>query len=215
MSTAIYLLSDPRTDEPKYIGYSVNPTARMKQHAQGARNGAFSRSAKWWRELLHLGLEPVFSILELAKDGQQQHAERAWIRRFRDAGHSLLNGTDGGNGCPRAWNSGLTKHTDARVAGYAATMTGKPKSEEHKASLRQVDHSYAKGNKWGAENGGPHFAGHSHSLETRHRMSQIHKRIGSVERLQAVPYTAERRDKIRLASKRLAKNRKRNRGKFA
>lgn len=150
----VYLLSDPRTNEPRYVGVTSRTVPiRMQQHRYQAKAGKKRPVCNWIRKLIGLGLEPIVTILEVAED---RIREAHWIAVYRASGHRMLNITDGGNAAPssnplvaakisralkgrklspeRCANSGRPvgyKHTEATKA-----KMRKPKTPEHRDNAR-------------------------------------------------------------------------------
>ena len=87
----IYGLKDPRTGLTRYVGKSVDPKARLKDHLRARSN---THCARWIRTLRAIGLKPEIIILEgPCKDWEE--AESRWIRLY---GSQLTNLTSGGDG---------------------------------------------------------------------------------------------------------------------
>lgn len=94
MAVYIYSLSDPRTEQVRYIGKTVNMKARFTKHMLG--QGANPEKNKWIAELKDLGLRPVMQALELTTTEQWPERECYWIKYGREQGWELLNADDGG-----------------------------------------------------------------------------------------------------------------------
>ena len=161
----IYTLTDPQTDEIRYVGHSINPTQRLKAHVAEARRNKSTRKNRWLRELAIRELNPILLFLESVPMVDIGKRERYWIERLREETR-LTNDTDGGDGV---------------MKDGVSWCKGRPKTPEHRQKLAAVDKSYMKGNNWGKP--GPYFKGRRHSEETRKKMSETHKKIGSVKRL--------------------------------
>lgn len=83
----IYALADPRTETVRYIGQSVNVTARTKMHL-------FERvgiKGEWIAELAGQRLEPTISVLTKVDASSADRVEREYIQRYLDMGCNLLN----------------------------------------------------------------------------------------------------------------------------
>lgn len=94
----IYALIDPRTQEVRYIGRSVNIEARYRDHLNKCDKKPYW-SARWIRSLQELGLVPQLEILEQVEDRSTlKDREIAWIAYAREQGWKLTNLTDGGDG---------------------------------------------------------------------------------------------------------------------
>lgn len=66
MTTNIYILICPLTQEIKYIGKANNPKRRVKDHMLDFRSrlGEFKKT-KWLRELFVAGLKPEMEIIDI------------------------------------------------------------------------------------------------------------------------------------------------------
>lgn len=86
----IYALYDPRERQPRYIGRSVEPGARLKQHA--AARGFGKARVEWLRRLKADGHSPDVLILERALGVVEAiRAEQWWLDFGRRAQWPLLN----------------------------------------------------------------------------------------------------------------------------
>jgi hypothetical protein len=111
----IYALSDPETNDVKYIGATVNPLKRAGEHrAEGGRRG--SRLSTWLEALRLHGVHPLLTIIEKADGAIWPDREAYWIQVYRARGYDLLNQSDGGDG-----PSGLD--TDRWARDYAACIS--------------------------------------------------------------------------------------------
>ena len=93
---SIYALIDPRSDEIRYIGKSVDPDMRYQQHLNesAVNNGKIA----WIEELQNEGHKPLLEILELTTENEWAERERWWIKRGLEFGWNLLNIKSGGSG---------------------------------------------------------------------------------------------------------------------
>ena len=95
----IYSLSDPVTEEVKYVGKTVDPLNRFWGHiheAKRRKKGKNEKKAEWIRELLSNGLRPKLNIIEEIPTEIWEEKEIYWIAEFIKKGHNLLNVTKGG-----------------------------------------------------------------------------------------------------------------------
>lgn len=140
----IYVLIDPRTDEVRYVGWAFNVRQRWHTHVSSAPRTR-SHKANWIKQLLALGLRPVYQIIEQGT-GDWQEAEQRWIAYYRAQGARLTNMTDGGDGTPGLYPSQETRDKMSRahagrkmspeaIAKTAAAIRGRKQSPEHIAKL--------------------------------------------------------------------------------
>lgn len=143
----IYALSFPNYFSPFYVGKTVSPKSRLKQHL---RDKADTHKARLVRKMLAEGLSPIMLILEEGI-GDWQEAEKAWIAYFP----SLTNLTPGGEGVQEmadstkqllrkaqleTWKRNGHKEkiiTPERNRKISRALKGKPKTKEHIAKLPQ------------------------------------------------------------------------------
>lgn len=122
----IYILVDPRTNEDRYVGYTINIKRRLRQHLREAKHGKIrTHKNNWLNNLLRVGLEPTFRIVETGFGRSWIEAEKSWILCLRSQGAKLTNTTEGGEGPRRGTREKM-----------AAAMKGRTFSEEAKAKLR-------------------------------------------------------------------------------
>jgi hypothetical protein len=116
----IYCLSDPRTDQIRYVGVTrASVEDRAARHLAEAHRNPTRSVAGWMRELQALCLFPAVHVLEEVGSSDPIEAERYWISGLRLIGMNLLNVSDGGpggSGCKR------TKEQRERLA--ASLRTG-------------------------------------------------------------------------------------------
>jgi hypothetical protein len=124
----IYQLQDPRTHEPRYVGYAkFTLEARLRGHLKVARRGVDQRHViRWIRLLLAADLAPVIVALETVGENWQER-EAYWITYGRSQGWRLCNMTAGGDGCPDP--------TDEVRERMGSGMRGKHHSSEAKAKI--------------------------------------------------------------------------------
>lgn len=85
----IYSLADPDTNEVRYVGATMNPSARLKLHVID-RHAPVDRRA-WMASILARHTSPVMTILEIVRDGRYGAREAWWIEFLRLRGARLLN----------------------------------------------------------------------------------------------------------------------------
>jgi hypothetical protein len=77
---AIYVLVDPRTKRPRYVGKTSDPGGRLRTHLASSHN---IRVASWVGELAEVGAMPEMRILEWVDAEDADSAERRAIGRHR------------------------------------------------------------------------------------------------------------------------------------
>lgn len=91
--TYIYSLVDPFTNEIRYVGKTVNPRERYKEHLKEKYN---TRKCNWVQSLLLKGVEPEFMVLDIVKTEEWEFWERHYISLYKSWGFNLTNHTEGG-----------------------------------------------------------------------------------------------------------------------
>ena len=90
----IYALTDPRTEQVRYIGKAGNAEARLKQHLKERRG--YPKDC-WIKSLIGDGCSPGVFVIEEVLEGDWVEAEIFWIAYFKSIGANLLNLAEGGN----------------------------------------------------------------------------------------------------------------------
>ncbi len=96
----IYSLKDPRNNEIRYVGKTVNMENRYHAHTNIGGN---KKNDLWISELKALGFLPIMDILEVSDEENWDEAEKYWIAYGRDNGWKLNNIADGGGGKSPEW----------------------------------------------------------------------------------------------------------------
>jgi len=86
--THVYVLKDPITGEIKYVGKTINPEKRIKEHIGEAVKSA--QKISWILSLLNQGVEPIIEIIA-SEDGDGSQLEKKYIREYISQGMQLLN----------------------------------------------------------------------------------------------------------------------------
>ena len=95
MKTFIYTLTDPRTNQIRYVGKSNKPSKRLSCHlGRTEKNHKYS----WLKQLDNEGLKPILDIIDEVPNDEWRFWEQYWISQFRTWGFDLTNLTDGGEG---------------------------------------------------------------------------------------------------------------------
>lgn len=93
----IYTLSDPRTDQVRYVGVTFRGRKRFNEHMSRAATGGRTHRDRWIYSLLLLDLRPIYQVIETGQGDGWPEAERRWIAHYRQLA-KLTNHTDGGEG---------------------------------------------------------------------------------------------------------------------
>jgi predicted GIY-YIG superfamily endonuclease len=91
-----YVLRDPRTNEIRYVGRTVNPRNRLRNHIYEAKKNNRNKRERWIISLLRLNLEPTMQIIytlhcTLAEAIQ---TEKTLVKKLTKHGFRLKNGND-------------------------------------------------------------------------------------------------------------------------
>ena len=117
MTTNIYTLTDPITNEIRYVGKANNVSKRYYKHCRLTDKNTHKNY--WINKLLKKNLKPIVDIIDVVPINEWVFWETYWISQIRAWGFDLTNSTDGGDGCTfgnrtsfkkgqKAWNKGLT-----------------------------------------------------------------------------------------------------------
>jgi|CXWL01.1.fsa_nt_gi hypothetical protein len=192
-NVAIYLLCDPCSGDPRYVGKSMNPNRRLRLHITNARIDNTTHKTHWLNGLMAM---PILRIVEWCNSHvDASERERYWIAKLRGEGIKLTNSTDGGEGQP-----GL-RHSDEARAKISRASKGHSVSMETREKIRlaHTGKQHALGKKHGQEARERHrlaalgkgpFRGHTHSVDTIAKMRAAKR---------GKPRSAETRAKISAA----------------
>lgn len=126
MTTYIYGLIDPLTEELRYIGKTNNLTKRYQSHIRATGK---SYRDKWVRSLRTKLAKPEMIVIEAIESNDWIEAERFWISYYRAIGALLTNLTDGGEGCDGY------RHTPATLETLRQLKLGRVLTAEHREAL--------------------------------------------------------------------------------
>ena len=176
----IYTLSDPRTEQVRYVGVTFRGKRRFNEHLSRSVMGGKTHRDAWIRSLIALGLRPVYQVIERGQGQGWQDAERRWIAAYRQSS-DLANHTDGGDGAPgyvptaewRAMRSAARKGIPY-PPGRVSAMKGRRHTAEARAKI-----SRAGTRRTQSESARQKIAdarkGHPLSTEQREKLSVSHK----------------------------------------
>jgi hypothetical protein len=100
-----------------YVGRSLNPTRRMREHKKT------------------LGFKPQYIVLEQCGDNWRE-AERRWIAHYFEVGAPLINKLSGGNGLPMMSESGRRAVSERQI--------GRPLTDSHRAAISEGNKGVAR-----------------------------------------------------------------------
>lgn len=111
----IYHLIDPRTNEIRYVGQTVQTLEnRLKKHL---RSKDKSHRVNWIKSITNEGLEPIIELIcETNTLDKCNELEQFYIKKYRDEGLKLTNMTDGGDGSIGFTHSEESKKKMRKVA---------------------------------------------------------------------------------------------------
>lgn len=121
----IYGLCDPRTARIRYVGVTIHPDQRLREHLSKWSLKKRSRKNGWLKSLLKLDLRPTMPWLEIADHWDEAcEIEQFWIEKLLNQGFDLTNLTKGGDGIYGYQHSEETKKK------IGAANKGLPRSQE-------------------------------------------------------------------------------------
>jgi DNA polymerase-3 subunit beta len=104
----IYALSDPRTNQIRYIGKANNPYDRYSNHYNSSRDKN-THKRNWINNIRKEGLRPELIILDEVPKINWQYWEKFYISLFKSWGFDLVNYTGGGDGSTFSNNGSFRK----------------------------------------------------------------------------------------------------------
>jgi hypothetical protein len=94
-NVSIYTLSDPTTNQVKWVGQTSNPKKRLYNHLFDKRKDVYKN---WISELMNNGLRPVMDVIDDVPKEEWAFWEMHYISLYRSWGFSLINKSTGGHG---------------------------------------------------------------------------------------------------------------------
>ena len=146
MTTNIYTLTDPITNEIRYVGKANNVSKRYYKHCRLTVKNTHKNN--WINKLLKKKLKPIVEIIDVVPIDEWVFWETYWISQIRSWGFKLVNSTDGGDGCTfdnrtsfkkgrKAWNEGVAPSEKTKEKIREANL-GKKQSDETKAKRSET-----------------------------------------------------------------------------
>ena len=132
----IYTLTDPRDGRVRYVGKTNNKETRLANHISNAKTIKHNRHVcNWIKELLALGLKPVFKVIEECVDNWAER-EVSWIAHYKAIGCKLTNNSIGGeSGALGVTHTEEYKENLSKIMKGNTRAKGAIKSLEHRAKL--------------------------------------------------------------------------------
>ena len=125
----IYVLIDPRSQAVRYVGWTINPDLRLRQHIWPTARDR-THKANWIRQLRAIGLKPIMQVIDSGQGEGWPDVERRHIAAYRAAGADLTNMTSGGDGLPGC------RHTAESRAKIRASSLGRRLTPEQCSKIR-------------------------------------------------------------------------------
>ena len=190
METYIYTLTDPRTNQIKYVGKTNNPYYRFRMHIHEAKNGNTYKQ-NWIKGLLKSNLEPVFEIIDTIDNKDWMFWEQFWISQCKTWGFKLTNLGIGGEG-----SSGL-KHTEKTKQLISSILKEKYSKEPHPKKGKK-ESEISKKNKSESSKGNTNSKGNVCSEHNKKLFSEMYTgtRIGTDNPFYGQTHTEATKQKI-------------------
>lgn len=156
----IYGLKDPRTKEIRYVGRSINVSARYKKHIYGAEKAKHkTHRDAWIVQLKSEGLKPELVILEEVEQNIAIESEMKWIESqkliynltnlrdyvdnnylFSEESRKKMSNSQKGNTNRKGKKSSDETRAllSAKLKGRVSPMKGKVFSAEHKLKMKEA-----------------------------------------------------------------------------
>lgn len=118
MKNYIYTLSDPISNEVRYVGKSIDPLVRCRKHISEAKNSkSNNHRINWIKSLLNKGLIPKMDIIDEINN-EWEWLEEYWVSQFITWGFKLVNSTNGSENPPSFKGRKLTiEHKEKMLIG--------------------------------------------------------------------------------------------------
>ena len=163
----VYGLVDPKDKQIRYVGWTVDLVARLKEHMRKAHKRRTHKNA-WLLQLKNQGIQPDVTVLEQGSGDGWAFAERRWIAQLRAQGCRLTNATDGGEGTPGCHPSAETR------AKIGKASRGRYFSPETRAKMGAIHRGKKKPKAW-RRMMSARLKGRQFSEETKQKMSKAAK----------------------------------------
>jgi hypothetical protein len=116
----IYSLNDPITNEPKYIGKTINElNFRLRKHIETSLRYKKSIKDCWIVSLDKKNSKPIIELIDVIPNDKWEFWEKYYISLYKSWGFILKNGTLGGDGTGKTY-----KHTQETLDKIHLKTTG-------------------------------------------------------------------------------------------
>ncbi len=94
MGAVVYVLVDPETHKPFYVGSTINLEQRIKQHVYTCNvplNVSFTATQLRIQEIVRSGKLPIVTVVEETTEDEREKMEGFWIKNLLEQGVQLTN----------------------------------------------------------------------------------------------------------------------------
>lgn len=144
-TTNIYTLTDPDTNEVRYVGKSNNIKARYSKHCSVSDKK--THKANWINKLLRENKKPILEILDIVPIEDWVFWEMYWISQMKTWGFNLTNNTIGGDGSTFGNKTSFKKGQSPWNKGIPASDDVKERLRTYNIGKKQSLETIAKRNK--------------------------------------------------------------------
>ncbi len=132
----MYGLTDPRTDELRYVGFTINSLEdRLRGHLGDARKDKEKKKKRhvisWITQLLRFGSKPEIFLIETVPFEEWKESEIFWVAYFKSLGCRLTNLTQGGDGVV-GWTEEMKRRVSKAHLGVKRSVRTKEKQSQLK-----------------------------------------------------------------------------------
>ena len=133
----IYGLIDPRDNQIRYVGWTIDLENRYKKHLSPSCLKSKNHKNHWIKHLLSIDIKPEMVLLEIIEVEEIVKKEKEWISFF--GRENLTNDTDGGEGSLgyHPTEETLKKMSESNK-GKPASFKGHHHTEESKRKLSEA-----------------------------------------------------------------------------
>ena len=134
----IYTLTDPETNQIRYVGATNNPKRRLAAHSTLSRHVKNSyHLSRWLVQILSKNKKPIMGIIETFPYDYKtwEVRENFWINFYRQRGFDLTNTKAGGPCAPTFGRLGK-KNSPEHIAKCVLARTGRPVNYNRSAQAK-------------------------------------------------------------------------------